>query len=488
MTTDQTAPTAAPSVSWPPEEKVKLVGSLSRPEVIGAGVAMVIVVAGIAAGSVLVAAVATLPVLAWTFATHHGTPVRTRITARMRWVARRDRVWSIPIRGRSGIAPCLRGVRLLLATDTGGTHQSVAGVIAGPGGSYTVVFPVEGSSLAFLPAGEQTTRFAGWGAVLGSLCTADDSVVVPDRVAWVDVHRAGDPGAFVAYHQIHGVVGPSTGEYAAYLAGADVTGSTHRVLVAVTLVRARQLKRARRNGHTGTAQQIMITAAIHTGEDLARQLAAAGYHCGLLLTPADLGRVIVEAGDPFAPRYGQPTTLERFALAERYGPEQVDVDRHHVAIDGAYHRVFAVAWPKIPVGEDWLWKPLGTAGPKIVTTVCEPIPAYRATAMRDALTTRATSNNRIAATRGRVRTVDTRKAAALAAAERKVSDGHHELDGYALIVITAATVEELGRRCQLLRQTLHEAGRAGVRELTGTHDVGWAAALPLGIHVAPSVE
>lgn len=40
----------------------------------------------------------------------------------------------------------------------------------------------------------------------------------------------------------------------------------------------------------------------------------------------------------------------------------------------------------------------------------------------------------------------------------------------------------------LLRQKLRETGRAGVRELTGQHDAGFAAALPLGMFVKPSVE
>ena len=487
MATDPPTPVPAVLVVWPPEEKVKVIGSLSRPEVIGAGVAMLAVVAGIAAGRVVVAGIATVPVLGWTFARHHGVAVRTRVTTRLAWLTRRKRVWSLPIRARTGVPPCLRGVRLVLGTDAG-SDEPVVGVVAAPGGAYSVVFAVDGPSLAFLPATDQSARFAGWGAVLGSLCAADDTALTPDRVAWIDIHRAGDPAVFVAYHHTRGVTGPATSDYHTYLHGRDTTGNDHHVVVAVTMTRARHLRQARHYGFTGTTDQIMMAATRSVATDLAHQLGAVGYRCGPFLTPAELGRVIVEAGDPFAPRADERTTRERFAIPERAGPEQVTVERHYVAIDGAYHRVFALAWPKTAVGEDWLWKPLGVTGPKIVTTVFEPIPAYRATATRDALTARAASNNQIASTRGRVRTVDRRKADALTAAERKVSDGHHELDGYALIVITAPTVDELARRCQALRQKLHEAGRAGLRELTGAHDVGWAAALPLGLYVAPTVE
>ena len=54
--------------------------------------------------------------------------------------------------------------------------------------------------------------------------------------------------------------------------------------------------------------------------------------------------------------------------------------------------------------------------------------------------------------------------------------------------MSARTPEELNKRCETLRQKLRETGRAGVRELTGQHDAGFAAALPLGMFVKPSVE
>ena len=102
---------------------------------------------------------------------------------------------------------------------------------------------------------------------------------------------------------------------------------------------------------------------------------------------------------------------------------------------------------------------------------------------------RQVSNNTIVAmNRGRVRTTDKRKTQALQSAEQAVAAGHQELDGYGLIVISARTPQDLNRRCQMLRQKLRETGRAGVRELTGQHDIGFAAALPLGIFAKPTVE
>ena len=68
-------------------------------------------------------------------------------------------------------------------------------------------------------------------------------------------------------------------------------------------------------------------------------------------------------------------------------------------------------------------------------------------------------------------------------AERAVSEGHGELDAYMLIVVSASSREDLDRRCQSLRRRLRECGHASVRELSGEHDRGLAAALPLGMRV-----
>ena len=57
-----------------------------------------------------------------------------------------------------------------------------------------------------------------------------------------------------------------------------------------------------------------------------------------------------------------------------------------------------------------------------------------------------------------------------------------------MVIISGRTPDEVSRRCQQLRQTLREAGRAGVRELIGQHDFGFVAALPLGVRVKPAVE
>ena len=50
-------------VEWPPDEKVKLIGSLSRPEVVGVGVALTVFGVGIAVGRPLLFGCLAVPVV-----------------------------------------------------------------------------------------------------------------------------------------------------------------------------------------------------------------------------------------------------------------------------------------------------------------------------------------------------------------------------------------------------------------------------------------
>ena len=476
-----------PEVVWPPDEKVKLIGALSRPQVVGVGIAFGVLGSGVAIDEPVGAGVVAIPVLLWTMLSLRGQPLRTRATARVRWLLRRRGTRQTPDEDRVGGRHGLSGITIHLATDRA-SHGAV-GVIEAPGGTYTVVMPVDCSSLAFLPPAGQAERFDAWGDLLGGLCVEPGSTLTAERIAWVDVHRASDSTALARYHRAVGVQGPATEDYARYVSGFGAISSSHQVLVAVTITRAGSLRLARQQGFTGRSAVVLQAVTAAVGRQVGQELSQRGFVVGALLSPAELGRMIVEAGDPFSTPREQATARERFAMPEQTGPRHVHVERHQLVIDGAYHRVFSIAWPRTKVAADWLWKPLGMDGPKVVTVVFEPIAPSRADARREALTTRAASNNTmVAISRGRVRTTDRRKAQALQSAEQAVAAGHQELDGYGLIVVTALTPEDLNKRCELLRQKLREAGRAGARELTGEHDLGFLAALPLGMYVKPSVE
>lgn len=107
----------AQEVLWPPDEKVKLLGALSRPQVLGVGIAFGVFGFGIAVSQPIGAGIAAIPVLLWTTSSWRGVPIRTRVVDRVRWLAHRDKVWSAPIGDEPGTHSCLKGITLHLATD-----------------------------------------------------------------------------------------------------------------------------------------------------------------------------------------------------------------------------------------------------------------------------------------------------------------------------------------------------------------------------------
>ena len=149
-------------------------------------------------------------------------------------------------------------------------------------------------------------------------------------------------------------------------------------MVWATVTQAGRFRLAKRAGMRGSVTDVMHGAAVTAGTTLRGELADRGFTVGPLMSPVDIGRLVTHGMDPYRPL--EPRTgRERFALAERTIPEsQVTVQRDAVMVDRAYHRAFAVEWPSVAVHASWLWKPLAVDGPKVVTTVFEPVPPSRA--------------------------------------------------------------------------------------------------------------
>ncbi len=352
------------------------------------------------------------------------------------------------------------------------------------------MLPVTCDSVTFLDDAARDRRFGLWGDVLGSQCVEKGSSLVAERIAWTDIHRAANPHALKADHARFGVPGPATADYDEYVDGFGSVAADHHIVVSVT-VSTGQLAVARTEaGLSGSNDEVMIKAAMSVGRSIRSRLEASGFRCGEFYRPSDVGRLIVEAGDPFATRSNTLTAKERFGLPERVGPDSVEVSRTQLAIDGAYHRCFQLVWPRTRVQPQWLWRVLAVEGPKLVTTVFETVPPSRADVDRDARAARQRSNSAIVAGRrgGDETTADGRKRAALKADEQAVAAGHEELDCYSIIVISARTPAELTRRCERLREALRESGKANVRELAGLHDTGFRLALPLGDQVPNTKE
>ena len=469
-------------VEFPPSERVNLFGDFSRGELIGAALATSTFGVGAMTGQLVVALVVTVLIGVWTFTPTRRRPFRLIVPTGARWLLRRDRTWSAPMTG-TAIAPgFLRGVEVQLACDEHG--PSPIGVTMTQR-AYTVMFSVDRAALTFASDTEQAQALASWGEVLGALCVERNTEMTAERVGWTDVHRAADPAALARYHDTFGVEGPASADYLEHMATFGTLAAEHDVVVWATVTQAGRLRLAKRAGMRGSTTEVMQAAAIRAGNTLRGELADRGFNVGELMSPAEIGRLVMHALDPYRP-VESPTRRERFALAERTMPEsQVTVERNTVIVDRTYHRAFAVQWPSVEVHATWLWKPLSVDGPKIVTTVFEPVAPSRADRQRDSRRSIGTRNNIAAATEGdgHVRVKNVKKVDALARAERAVSEGHGELDAYMVMVVSAASRDELESRCHTLRRRLRESGHASVRELSGEHDRALASALPLGMYV-----
>jgi hypothetical protein len=123
-------------------------------------------------------------------------------------------------------------------------------------------------------------------------------------------------------------------------------------------------------------------------------------------------------------------------------------------------------------------------GPKFTTVVFEPIPPSRSVRRLSTEMARSSSNNEVQARRkGRVTAKGDAQLAALKAREVELINGHAEMDTYAVIVVSARTEEELDERSMALERAAQRCGGARVRALDTQHDLGWAAALPIGLRV-----
>lgn len=470
-------------IEFPPAERVNLFGNFSRGELTGAAAATTSFGLGAMTGQLAVALVVTLVIALWTFTPTRRRPFRLIVPAWLRWLLRRERTWSVPMTGTMTAPRFLRGVDIQLAADVHGPDP--VGVVMSQR-AWTVMFSVDRAALTFASDSEQAQALGAWGEVLGALCVERNTELIAERVGWTDIHRAADPAALLRYHDTHGVQGPASVDYSEHLAMFGTLAAEHDVVVWATVTQAGRFRLAKKAGFRGSTTEVMHAAAIRAGHTLRGELADRGFTVGALMSPADIGRVVMHAMDPYRP-VEPPSRRERFALAERSIPEsQVTVERDSVIVDRAFHRAFAIQWPSVEVHASWLWKPLAVDGPKIVTTVFEPVAPSRADRQRDSRRSIGSRNNTSAATEGdgHVRVKNLKKVDALQRAEQAVSEGHGELDAYMVLVVSATSRDELDRRCHSLRRRLRECGHASIRELSGEHDRALAVALPLGVHVS----
>lgn len=485
------------SYVFPPAERTKFLLGLTRSQTIVVGVVIMTITVATALDALWVGALASLPVLFVGLVSWHGRPLRERLSTRLGFwwrLRRRNVAWSAPITGAAGRGSqpaCLKGVSLRLAEprEEWAVGEPVGVVQAR--NNLSIVLPVSGPQMALLGEEETDEHLAAFGDVLSSIC-GERSERAISRLSWTDVHAAADPRSLMRHHQAAGVSGPATEEYRAHIGKVAGTAADHRVFVAVTVDRSALKVHASRTTTRSASAKDLMTVIVDEGLALARELDQRGFTVGRPLSPLGLSRLIRQLGDPFAPVPLVPTLSERLSLPEKgqEGPEQITAQRLSVSIDGALHRAYQLRWPARPVSGDWLRTLLTAAGgPKFTTVVFEPVPPSRSARRLSTEMARSSSNNEVQARRkGRVTAKGNAQLAALKAREDELVDGHAELDTLAIVVVSARDEAELDERSKALERAAQRCGGARVRPLDTRHDVGWAAALPIGLRVDRSPE
>ena len=407
-----------------------------------------------------------------------------------RWanvMVRRQRRWFAPLaltdphRPATDVAlpACLHGLTLVEA-PTSWTSTTPPGLIADShAGTLSAVVDVAGHEFALLARDEQVQLLAGWGDVLAGFASERGAVA---RLAWSDHAAPSGLGSHVAWLDARPepASGPAAEARAVYRDLLATTASAaigHTTTVTVTVAAAR----LRRRQHTTTDDRLLSVLRTAT-ETLCRGL----RHAGLTVSdPLDVNAIAAIVRDRSTlPRPAARTGSLAHRLRALWGPLAVESAWGRVRTDGVVHRAYWVSdWPRLPQHPDWLGPFLAhdPGCPRTFTVLFEPVPpsVSRRRIDRDSIrldtdaTARAERGRRIDAHHRRAQRAVTEREAELVA-------GYAEVAYAGLVCLTAADTDRLDAACDDLEATGREHG-LDLRALDGRHDLGWAAALPLGL-------
>jgi hypothetical protein len=361
-----------------------------------------------------------------------GGPLIARVPPPGAWWRTRPnrRAWRADLAATSpwsDLPECLQG---LAPAGTVGVHDRHAG-------TTTIVLRLFGPRLALRAAADHDLALGLWGDVLNQLA-ADPDVV---SLAWSD-HLTPANAAECA---------PGGSEIAELVRRS---ASTHECLLSLTLHNV---------DGTDPARATRLAAAAY------QALTAAGIAAEPLLEPQHLEAWISRRAEPHAPRPGRPLALERHWT--------------HCRIDGAVHRALWIAnWPHLPVTAGWLDRFLAHTGvTRTLALASIPTSTHHARRQIERDLVKLESDALSRAERGRrVAARHRRNTRTLLDREEELVEGHAEYAYTGIVVVTADTVERLDHDTAAVVQRGLEVGLE-LRPLHGRHDLGWAAALPLGL-------
>ncbi|HEY9557426.1 MAG TPA: SCO6880 family protein, partial [Acidimicrobiales bacterium] len=296
-----------------------------------------------------------------------------------------------------------------------------------------------------------------------------------DHIAWLASDDRGTPNqaALDSYRELIEV--------------GTASAINHEAAVTITVTQERLPRH--RTGRKDPDEQLR-RALVTSVEALLRGLRSADLAATDPLDPRGIQRLIRSRIDPVGerPRPRKGRLVERLALVRpcTAGPLAMETDWRHVRVDGAFHRTWWVGtWPRLAVPPAWLEPFLSGGGvTRAMTVYFQPVSTYQSRRRIERDLVKLDSDAVTKEEKGRRIDARHRRATqALLDREEELVAGYPEMGYAGLVSVSARTLDELDEHSEIIEQLARENGM-DLRVLDARQDLGWAAALPLGL--APS--
>lgn len=460
---------------------------------LGGGIA--IAIATLSAGAVLPVAAAPLlgaAGISFTRIGGHATWEWVPLLIGWGWCrVRRGRRWAAPlplwatIEGSAPLPPCLDGLDIVGLDWRAGI--SLGAIRDRHRRTLTAVVPVSGPQFVVEPRSEQERLLAGWGELLGQYAVERGVV---SHLAWSDLAQPSGMGDHIAWLDSSDRGEPNLSASASYrelLEVGTTSAINHEVVVTVTVARERL---SRHRAGKGSVDDHLRRALVTSVEALLRGLRSADLAASEPMDSSGLQRLLRSRIDPVSARVRPRNGLlvERLALVRSCtaGPVALETDWRHLRTDGAFHRTWWVGtWPRLAVPPAWLEPFLSGAGvTRSMTVYFQPVSTHQSRRRIERDLVKLDSDAVTKEEKGRRIDARHRRATqALLDREEELVAGYPEMGYAGLVTVSARTLDDLDEHSEVIEQLARESGM-DLRILDGRQDIGWAAALPLGL--APS--
>jgi len=405
------------------------------------------------------------------------------------WVrVRRGRRWHAPLplwssaEPAAPMPPCLDGLDIVSihwrpTTPLGAVRDRHRRTL-------TAAVPVTGPQFVVESRAEQERLLAAWGDVLAQFAIERGVVT---HLAWSDLARPSGMHQHLAWLESRtaGARNPAAdASYRQLLEVSTALATAHDVVVTLTVARDRLGRHRSGSGNANEALQRALGTSI---DALLRGLRSAGLAAGNPLDPDGLQRLIRERIDPAPVRHPSSTgrLIDRLGLvqAATAGPLAVETQWDHLRVDGAFHRTWWIGtWPRLAVPPAWLEPFLSGGGiTRTVTVVLVPVSTHQSRRRIERDLVKLESDAATKEDKGRRIDARHRRATrALLDREEELVAGYPEMAYAGLVTATAPDLDTLEDHSEILEQLARESGM-DLRRLDARQDLGWAAALPLGL-------